>query len=794
MLNSFFRTSAKVRHARRTQRQLATLSLFAEQLEDRSVPSTFNVLNLNDSGAGSLRQAILGANAHAGTDTIDFNLAGTIRLTSGALPAITGTVDIDGSTAPGFAGTPVVAIDYNHFGGFQFNSSSGGSSLLSLDLVDASGNGVTLYGGGSMLILGNYIGIGLDGTTIAGNSGNGLQLNSSSGNTIGGTLAQDRNIISGNRGNGIYISGSSNNQIIANYIGTDATGTLDRGNSLNGILLTAGAKGNIIGGVATGGNDPTNSVFVIPPQGNLISGNNANGVLIDGYATQNTLSGNFIGTAASGNSALGNSLDGVAIMDANGNSLSGCTFLSDPFVFYNVISGNGANGLQVTNSNNTTIQGNFFGVGANNTTAVGNSLNGVVVEGSSSNTVMGGPIPLGNVDAANGQNGILVQGSASFFTSYNTFCGLAAFKTLTNLGNGLDGMKITSTGGNILIRTNVIAENGNDGIEISGWANGVLVSGNFIGLNTTASSAMGNKNNGVEVDGSAYNIVIGGPQLTFNIIPNNVISANGGNGVAVDGNAHNVQVNFSYIGTDLTGLIAIGNAKSGVYLGVGTYSTTVGSTDPSLLTLISGNLGDGVEMRGTHGNTVIGAFIGTSVLGLLPLPNGGDGVYLNDSSNNFIGSNSAGANATSGGSANLIAFNGGNGAVVDSGNGNAIRQNSIFGNSLLGIALGSSANLNQVPPVLTSALAMPLGMQVSGTLSSKPNTTFTIEFFGNVLNVPSGRLFLGFMTVKTNAAGVAAFNFNGVLSSLASTFITATATDPNNNTSEFSAGVSSLLG
>ncbi len=72
-------------------------------------------------------------------------------------------------------------------------------------------------------------------------------------------------------------------------------------------------------------------------------------------------------------------------------------------MFYNVISGNGGNGLQVTNSNDTTIQANFFGMGADNTTPVGNALNGVLIEGSSADTPMGGPIPLGNVDAANGR-------------------------------------------------------------------------------------------------------------------------------------------------------------------------------------------------------------------------------------------------------------------------------------------------------------------------------------------------------------------------------------------------------
>ena len=123
------------------------------------------------------------------------------------------------------------------------------------------------------------------------------------------------NVISGNGGNGIGIYGASGNPIAMNNIGTDASGTLTRGNAKNGILVTKRRGGNFIGGQATGGNDPTAGVFVRPPQGNLISGNRGNGVLINNGATQTLLSGNFVGTSASGNSALGNRQDGVAIVE-----------------------------------------------------------------------------------------------------------------------------------------------------------------------------------------------------------------------------------------------------------------------------------------------------------------------------------------------------------------------------------------------------------------------------------------------------------------------------------------------
>ncbi len=1231
---------------RQPQRKRPAPSLALEPLEDRSVPSTFSVLNLQNSGPGSLRQAILDANAHPGADTINFSVAGTIRLTTAPLPTITGSVDIDGTTAPNFMGRPLVEVDFNHFGGLLYSPGAAGSALRSLALINAGGAGVKVNGGGNMLFAGNYIGLRLDGATVAGNLGNGLVLIASNGNTVGGITGQDRNVISGNLSCGVCLNGSSNNQVLGNYIGTDATGALGRGNAADGLLVTAGAAGNVIGGApgnvisgnggngvlltgkstrttvssnfigtaasgnaalgnlfdgvkvensdhnlighadptggvsyyntadvgmqpvsgwqgirnsatpgqylmvgtsdangllfegtmsgvgtsypvnypnayntsvygpdslgggqirlvgsyknsdyqtapvavngflfegttgdltdgskyrminypgakynyvhstmgglvvgnydnpadhgsyglpfgpghafvydiatdtfltdvvfpgslsntaygiwynggtsyticggysldpvnnfddqtralghaylvdydsatglfshwtsfdypngnnivthfegissvqsgvytlsavsaqsgasnplqgswvsvrrnsdgsfgtgtwvdlnypgydpttyvtsndsvygnqvvgvvigggtlvpyqatvglsnvisanggngvglygandnqiamnyigtdatgtldrgnagngilvtaaamrnliggeATGGNDPTGGVFVRPPQGNLISGNNANGVLIAAAATQNQLSGNFIGTDASGNSAVGNTVDGVAIQNANGNSLIGCRALQNPFVFYNVIGGNGGNGLRVTNANNTTIQANFFGVGADNNTAVGNALNGVLVEGTSANTLMGGPIPLGNVDAANGQNGIVVRDTASGFVSYNTFCGLAAFSTNPNLGNGKDGMLITTTGGKILIRTNVVTRNGDDGIEVSGDARDVTVVGNIIGLSTQGNQPMGNVGNGVEVGGTAHNIVVGGLQPNFNIIPHNAISANGGNGVAVVGAAYNVWVNHGYIGTDLLGQAAFGNAGDGVYLGPGTRATTIGSVDPSLLTVISGNLGDGVELNGTRGNTVIGTLIGTDAAGLLPLPNSDNGVVLINSSNNMIGRISSGPSGQAGGLANLIAFNSGNGVCVLSGSGNGICENSIYGNAVLGIDLSPGANLNQAAPVLTSVQTLPLGVQVAGTLTSRPNTTFTIEFFANDTNGPSGRVYLGSLKVTTNAAGTAAFTFYGQHPPAGASFITATATDPLNNSSEFSAAVS----
>ena len=146
-----------------------------EALEERTLLSAFTVLNLNDHGTGSLRQAILDANSNPGADVINFNVAGTITLAS-ALPTIIGQVNIDGTTAPGFAGTPAVEVNFHNFGGLQFLAFDDGSSLRSLSLVGASGNAVTLEHVENMQIVGNYIGLDTDGTTAAGNRGDGIEL------------------------------------------------------------------------------------------------------------------------------------------------------------------------------------------------------------------------------------------------------------------------------------------------------------------------------------------------------------------------------------------------------------------------------------------------------------------------------------------------------------------------------------------------------------------------------------------------------------------------------------------
>jgi parallel beta-helix repeat protein len=595
------------------------------------------VTNLRSSGAGSLRAAIQDANAAlSGRSTaISFAVDGTITLAS-KLPAVSRKVTIDATSAPTYltGGPPVVEIDCNAHAGLQFAAGSGGSDLLGVAVDNASGDGVTL-GASSIALNNDYIGLDLTGAAF-GNHGDGVYIApTSSGNLIGlnssGASGNVANVISGNAGSGIALSGSSGNIVAANRVGTNATGKSAIGNGGDGIVITGRSDGNEIGGTdfidtATGqANNPTGDkgkvppVFVVPPLGNLISGNAQNGVLIDAHSRGNILNGNFVGTTKDGDAALGNAGSGVRINRASDNSLIGCKFINNPFVYYNVLSGNGGNGLRITNSNHTVVQGNFFGIGANNTATVSNRLDGIRVDGSSANTQVGGVIPLGNVSAGNGRNGIAVTGTARKFITFNTFGGLLAFKGAAPNGN--DGLFITSTGGDNLARTNVFSGNAKNGIQLAGNASGVTIDPDIVGLTTNGGTTLPNGGDGLLINGTAHGNVIGGS--LHSVIPQDTFSGNKGYGLAITGKAHNNLVISSFIGTKLAGLKALGNQEGGVLIGGAARRNSVGNASMRPANLISGNTGNGVTLRtGTRNNRVINNYVGLDRIGR-NLPNTG---------------------------------------------------------------------------------------------------------------------------------------------------------------------------
>ena len=615
----------------------------------------FIVSTIADSGLGSLRSALEGANNHIGFDNISFaaNLAGDTVSLASALPTITDRVSLNGIISS--TGAPQIGIDFNNNKGLIFKAGAGFSSLIGFSLGDASGDGVTLKVGG-ITVQDNYIGVALDGVTGMANRGNGIFIDQHSDNNLIGTLdpltgiplvQQVSNVISANLGNGIKIHGADTNQIANNRIGTSADGLNGLGNGLNGVLLDEGANKNIIGGNSTeGGNDPTGDkgttapTIVRPPQGNLISGNGLNGVLIKDRSRFNILSGNFIGTNSEGIAPIGNRGDGVSILASDNNGLLGTYVDLLPFVFYNVVSGNGLNGLRVKDSKNITIHANFFGLGADNATVVSNGGNGALFEGRSSNIQFGGVIPLGNVSAGNKGNGIEVKDSVSGFSSVNTFGGIKAFSGIAP--NGKDGILITATGGNNTIQTNVFSGNLGNGIHVSGRAKGVTISPNVVGLNTPGQLATytfggqtisyANGLNGILVDGIASDITIAGKQTS--VVPQNTISNNNLYGIRVTDKSKNILINNTYVGTATNGIDLFGNKLGGLYVGPDASGIVIGNKDLTLINKFNGNGGPGITLDRAKRVSLINNRLDSNLgSGLLVL--GGRGNRIVDNTANF---------------------------------------------------------------------------------------------------------------------------------------------------------------
>ncbi len=230
------------------------------------------VTNTNDSGPGSLRQAILDANSHIGQDGISFAIPKTdpgyktstgvwsIKPTS-ALPDITdGGTYLDGPSQQLFAGDtnpfgPEVEIDGGTAGsrsnGFTIKSAWNTVNGLTIDGFGGNGILISEIPIGANLIAGCYIGVTPDARTSKGNQLAGIRISGSSLNFIGFLDTASANIIGGNGASGILISDTSGfNVVSVNCIGTDFSHKLKLGNAADGVRIVGGSRDNSISGFA----------------------------------------------------------------------------------------------------------------------------------------------------------------------------------------------------------------------------------------------------------------------------------------------------------------------------------------------------------------------------------------------------------------------------------------------------------------------------------------------------------------------------------------------------------------
>jgi hypothetical protein len=397
----------------------------------------------------------------------------------------------------------------------------------------------------------------------------------------------------------------------------------------------------------------TGLVGARPPLGNLVSANRGCGVRIDDGAGDNVLSGNFIGTTASGNAPLGNWKDGVAIVDSDRNSLKGTTAVQNPFVYYNVVSGNLGNGLRITNSDYTVVHANFFGLGANNATRVPNGGDGMLVTGDSWQVDAGGEIPLGNVMSGNSRYGIEVRDTASGLVSFNNFVGQTAFGGAA--ANALAGIRITSSNPRFnpadsatwnRIRTSLIGGNWGNGVEFLGNAYGAEITDTAVGTNYAINAPLPNLGNGIVVGGNASQIAIGGFQPSIEQGDGGFsvhVGSNKGFGIVFQESAHdnfvfNTRVGLG-VGMTIDTAFKLPNLAGGIFVGPGTANITVGGVPDITKPLIRyadeivGNYGNGLTVVMSPNFVLLGCTISG---------NTGSGLLLNGASGATVGSPAAG--------------------------------------------------------------------------------------------------------------------------------------------------------
>jgi len=436
---------------------------------------------------------------------------------------------------------------------------------------------------------------------------------------------------------------------------------------------------------------------------------------------------NYIGTDRTGALPAGNRI-GVELLGGSGFIGQLNAYLpDDPPAGRNVISANTRAGVFISDiSEHNAIAGNLIGTNAAGDTAIGNGI-GIEIENGS---------------------GTFIGGNTQSGGARNTISGNGVGVYVSKVGEGFHGATLYN---------------------------------NNIGTDVTGTHPLGNTGPGIWAIGGAY-VDIGFPDDAYT----NVISGNGGDAVRLDG-ASCCSIYDNRIGTDRSGTHPIGNHGAGIALLNNTNGIIIGGFYGNVPNIISANEA-GVKIVNSFDNVLAASLIGTDAGGN-PLGNLGAGVEISGS-RNLIGP------AT-------IAFNGGPGIRVLSGFGNSMLSgNSIYENGGLGIDLSpagvnvndrsdldNGANGLQNYPKLEKAMSRALGATITGVLFSEPNTTYNIDLYTNPACDPSqfgeGQRWISSSQVTTNKNGMASLTFEAV-DAHAGDAVTATATDPNGNTSEFS--------
>ncbi len=619
-----------------------------------------------------------------------------------------------------FFGTNTLGVNpLPNTNGIVLNSGSNSNIVRDNVISGNSSAGVLISKSNQNQIKGNKIGTDISGLIQIANE-NGIMIDSSLNNIIGGTSIADRNIISGNGQSGIVISGrtSSQNQIMGNYIGTDANGVSKLSN-LYGVSIIKAFE-NTIG------------------PGNLISGNTDIGILLTGkYTRLNRIVGNLIGTDVSGTQLLDNHKGIVIKSLANSNFVGGNTA-----EHRNIISGNLEIGIYIEASDSNKVTGNYIGVDITGMNKVAveytqpyyehlDSLvqgNGIEFNATAKNNILGGD-EFGERNVVSGHKvyGVVYYGNCSFNHLYNNFIGTDA--TSQNAVPNATGICFDCASNHNDVVNCVISGNLSYGLfYVTRGTEYNRFWGNMVGVDSTGTIAVPNDIGIVVSTGTAHNIIGGDEPWQANVFSGNRLSGM----MITNGLTEYNLVKGNYFGTDKTGTIAVPNL----------YGITI--TTFTKHNIIEGNLISGNTMSGmilyenADSNRIVNNKIGTDI-NLNALGNGNGGIYIDQgASYNTIGESE---------SPNIIAFNTDGGILVkhELTLKNRISGNLIYQNDGLGIDIfpfgavnqndngdwdgGAAAMMNF--PVINSIIYNPESeiANVSGILDSQYPQNCTVEIY-----------------------------------------------------------------
>ncbi|MBN1596584.1 T9SS type A sorting domain-containing protein [candidate division FCPU426 bacterium] len=530
--------------------------------------------------------------------------------------ALADTYSVTTTSDSGAGSFRQAVLNANSNGGPDIITFSISGTVILTSYISVSGR-VDMQGNGSFIISGNnasnlvYFSAGSDGSTITG-----LAFVQSTG--YGVALASNGNHISNCR------------------LGTNWSGTAGMGNNIG---LSISGHYNDVGGTLSSGY-------------NVISGNNSYGISVYN-AIGTRIHGNYLGTNASGISALANGT-GIQLYGTTQQTLLGGNRSAGEG---NVIAGNTNYGVYLSDStcSGNTVCGNYIGVRAAQNAEIPNSV-GIMIHQACGNYI---GLPLSgfdNIIAGNDSYGIHLWCGSSTSNPWpfnnrvqNNYIGVCP--DTENAYPNSYGIYVNYASGNLiggncyLLEGNVISGNTSHGIYmLDGLGN--TISGNFIGTTISGTAPEPNAGCGIRIAAGTGNY-IGGQNLSYALRYGNLISGNTQHGLSFERTVSGEQQRYNtiagnWIGVNIYGDAAIANAQHGINFYINAGNNQIGSSDPTCRNLISGNGGCGFRSHYGFLNLVYGNYIGTNLAGTARLANTGDALYWTNCYRNRIGGINAG--------------------------------------------------------------------------------------------------------------------------------------------------------